>query len=241
MVPPKGVGHSTTLAWPGWKQPDIPVEVDTARLETSRTDTVKELPGYSVQNCPSGNFAFWVGAVGRGRRYCEKGIPQGTPWTVLRTPVSLRILSTSFISVSIFSVCCYSSVSISMAPPVRGSHWSLWWLQKQGRHPSDSCEEDRKCPAHKSIENYCHHAISRQYLGCCGLPTVSQYYYGASLYVNQRKEKNPPIIFKFTRQRWSSTTFGLYLALLVWRSNIRIIPQLNHLLHSSCNKVIFNS
>jgi hypothetical protein len=29
----KGVGPSTTLAWP---QPDIPVEVDTARLETSR-------------------------------------------------------------------------------------------------------------------------------------------------------------------------------------------------------------
>ncbi len=36
-VSPKGVGPSTTLAWPGWKQPDIPVEVDTARLETSRT------------------------------------------------------------------------------------------------------------------------------------------------------------------------------------------------------------
>ena len=32
----KGVGPSTTLAWPGWKQPDIPVEVDTAPLETSR-------------------------------------------------------------------------------------------------------------------------------------------------------------------------------------------------------------
>jgi hypothetical protein len=31
---PKGVGPSTTLAWPGWKQPDIPVEVDTGRLET---------------------------------------------------------------------------------------------------------------------------------------------------------------------------------------------------------------
>ncbi len=31
---PKGVGPSTTLAWSGWKQTDIPVEVDTARLET---------------------------------------------------------------------------------------------------------------------------------------------------------------------------------------------------------------
>ncbi len=34
----KGVGPSTTSAWPGWKQPDIPVEVDTARLETSCTE-----------------------------------------------------------------------------------------------------------------------------------------------------------------------------------------------------------
>ncbi len=38
MVQIKGVGPSTTLAWLGWKQPDIPVEVDTARLETSRTE-----------------------------------------------------------------------------------------------------------------------------------------------------------------------------------------------------------
>jgi hypothetical protein len=35
---PKGVGPGPTLAWPGWKQPDIPVEVDTGRLETSRSE-----------------------------------------------------------------------------------------------------------------------------------------------------------------------------------------------------------
>ncbi len=34
----KGVGPDTALAWPGWKQPDIPVEVDTGRLETSLTE-----------------------------------------------------------------------------------------------------------------------------------------------------------------------------------------------------------
>ncbi len=28
------VGPGPTLAWPGWKQPDIAVEVDTGRLET---------------------------------------------------------------------------------------------------------------------------------------------------------------------------------------------------------------
>ncbi len=32
----KGVGPSTTLAWSRWKQSDIAVEVDTARLERSR-------------------------------------------------------------------------------------------------------------------------------------------------------------------------------------------------------------
>ena len=36
----KGVGRGPTLAWPGWKQPDISVKVDTAGLKTSRTDTV---------------------------------------------------------------------------------------------------------------------------------------------------------------------------------------------------------
>ncbi len=37
-APTKGVGPGPTLAWPGWKQPDIPVEVDTGRLETSRSE-----------------------------------------------------------------------------------------------------------------------------------------------------------------------------------------------------------
>jgi hypothetical protein len=78
----KGVGPGMTLAWPGWKQSDIAVEVDTGRLETSRfkkcyancvllyfivlnsrvllmyTDTVEELPGYPVQNSLSGSFLF---------------------------------------------------------------------------------------------------------------------------------------------------------------------------------------
>jgi hypothetical protein len=35
---PKGVGPGPTLAWPGWKQPDISVEVDTGRLETSSSE-----------------------------------------------------------------------------------------------------------------------------------------------------------------------------------------------------------
>ncbi len=127
---PRGVGLSTTLVWPGWKQPDISVKVDTAWLETSRfkkccvkfvllyhpkvlnsrvlliyTDTVKELPG----------FLFWGGPVGRfGIVYDNvwRGCPRRTTWMMLRTPVCFRILSSSLTSVSIFSVWCYSSVSI---------------------------------------------------------------------------------------------------------------------------------
>ncbi len=83
----KGVGPGMTLAWPGWKQSVIAVEVDTGWLETSRfkkcctncipsslvlnsrvllmyTDTVEELPGYPVQNSPSGSFLFWRGSEG---------------------------------------------------------------------------------------------------------------------------------------------------------------------------------
>ncbi len=74
----KGVGPGPTLAWPGWRQPDIPVEVDTrassknvmqtvsystslvlnSRVLLMYTDTVEELPGYPVQNSPSGSFLF---------------------------------------------------------------------------------------------------------------------------------------------------------------------------------------
>ncbi len=77
----KGVGPGPTLAWPGWRQPDIPVEVDTdlyskragsknvmqtvsystslvlnSRVLLMYTDTVEELQGYPVQNSPSGSF-----------------------------------------------------------------------------------------------------------------------------------------------------------------------------------------
>ncbi len=75
----KGVGPSATLAWPGWKQSDIAVEVDTkqagsknvvqtlyystslvlnSRVLLMYTDTVKEMLGYPVQNSPSGSFPF---------------------------------------------------------------------------------------------------------------------------------------------------------------------------------------
>ncbi len=36
---------------------------------------------------------------------------------------------------------------------------------------------------------------------------------------------NPRIVFTFTRKSWSNTTFSSYLALLVWRSNMRNLPH----------------
>ncbi len=46
---------------------------------------MKELPGYPVQNCPSGSFLFWGGPVGRGgivylyMILCEGDAPEGHP------------------------------------------------------------------------------------------------------------------------------------------------------------------
>ena len=71
------------------------------------------------------------------------GYSRRTPWTVLRTPVCLRIVPTSFISVSIFSVCCYSSVSISVVSTFLGvvstsshiGHEGLYWCSYCRSHP----------------------------------------------------------------------------------------------------------
>jgi hypothetical protein len=40
----KGVGPGPTLAWPGWKQPDISVKVDTARLEAGQFKITINVP-----------------------------------------------------------------------------------------------------------------------------------------------------------------------------------------------------
>jgi hypothetical protein len=48
---------------------------------------------------------------------CEWDAPEGDPGQSF-IHLFARILSTSFTSVSIFSVCCFSSVSISMLIPI---------------------------------------------------------------------------------------------------------------------------
>jgi hypothetical protein len=69
----------------------------------------------------------------------------------VRTPVCFRILSSSLTSVSIFSVCCYSivSISVSILLPFRcllyvyinsvlRLHWKNWQLLQLRTLPTDS-------------------------------------------------------------------------------------------------------
>ncbi len=150
----KGVGPGMTLAWAGWKQPDIAVEVDTGQLETSRFK--KCCANCVILYFPSTEFksafnVYWHGGGAAGLSctelsiwefpflrgfcwqgwtsiwYCEKGMPQKDTLDNLRTPVCFRILSSSFTSVSIFSVSCYSIVSISVIQTVTRSksYWSM--------------------------------------------------------------------------------------------------------------------
>jgi hypothetical protein len=67
---------------------------------------------------------------------CEWDAPEGDP---RQSCIHLfaHILSTSFTSVSIFSVCCYSSVSISMVCPLS---WSIHYnLAGEGYTESTCC------------------------------------------------------------------------------------------------------
>jgi len=137
VVYPKGVGRGPTLAWPGWKQSVIAVEVDTGRLETSRFKKCYAncvLLYFPSTEIKSAFNVYWHGGGASGLSctelsiwefpflrgvcwqrwtsiwYSEKGMPQKDTLDNLRTPVCFRIPSSSFTSVSIFSVWCYSSV-----------------------------------------------------------------------------------------------------------------------------------
>jgi hypothetical protein len=114
-------GHGTTQHEPVqkmfWKLCiTVPITLGlNSRLLLMYPDTV--MPGYPVQNYPSGSFLSWGGPVGReGIVYdiAWMGCPRRTPWIILCTPVCFHILSSSLTSVSISSFWCYSSVSITV-------------------------------------------------------------------------------------------------------------------------------
>ena len=155
LVVPKGVGPGMTLAWPGWKQSVIAVEVDTGRLETSRFKkcyancVLLYFPstfnvywhgggaaGLSCTELSIWEFPFLRGVCWQGWTsiwYCEKGMPQKDTLDNLRTPVCFRILSSSLTSVSIFSVCWYSSVLYLNGADV---HWHPLQVHTLGRSDS---------------------------------------------------------------------------------------------------------
>ncbi len=95
----KGVGPSTTLAWPGWKQPDIPVEVDTARLETSCRFILYQCTELSIREFPSLRGGGAVGSGGIVYDIVWMGCPRRTPWQCcvhLSASVFYRRLSPQF-------------------------------------------------------------------------------------------------------------------------------------------------
>ncbi len=65
--------------------------------------------------------------------YCVNGTPKKETLDNIAYTCMLSILSKSFTSVSIFSVCCYSSVSISvLIPPPQSAVGSQgWWEHLQ--------------------------------------------------------------------------------------------------------------
>ncbi len=86
----KGVGPSTTLARPGWKQPDISVKVDTERLEKFCTTLVLNVYWHGVRSyrvilyrTVHLGVSFFEGGLSAGGEYymisCEWDVPEGHP------------------------------------------------------------------------------------------------------------------------------------------------------------------
>ncbi len=108
--------------------------------------------GLSCTELSIWEFPSLRGAVGSGGIVCDivwMGCPRRTPWTVLRTPVCCCLLSTSFTSVSIFSVCCNSSVSIS----VPGTYL-CWKLPEQGPVPTSAGNHHNRSRDRPLLENH---------------------------------------------------------------------------------------
>ncbi len=76
-----------------------------SRVLLMYTDTVKDLPGYPVQNSPSGSFLYWGGSVGRGGIVYDivgMGCPEGNPGKCAYT----CMLSYSIVSLTSISIFC---------------------------------------------------------------------------------------------------------------------------------------
>ncbi len=149
----KGVGPGATLAWPGWKQPDISVKMDTARLETGQSKkcciecvycTPLELNSRvlllytDMAWCRSCRVILYR-TVHLGVSFFEGGCRQGwtsiwycvngTPQKDTGKPAYICMLSYSIdvFHLSFNFLCwCYSSVSISV-----GLSFTWTWLHNR--------------------------------------------------------------------------------------------------------------
>ncbi len=84
------------------------------------TDTVEELPGYPVQNSPSGGFLFWGGPVGRGGIVYDivwRRCPRRTPWMMLRTPVCSYPIIVTHLSFNFLCLLLLYSIYLNGFPP----------------------------------------------------------------------------------------------------------------------------
>ncbi len=130
-VTAKGVGPSTTLAWPGWKHPDIAVEVDTSRLERSRFKKCnvywhgEGAAGLSCTELSIWEFRFLRGVCWQGGNsiwYCLNGMPRRKPWKMcvhLYASVSYRRLSPQFkFSLSGVTLYMYIYICGFSSPPL---------------------------------------------------------------------------------------------------------------------------
>jgi hypothetical protein len=147
--------------------------------------------------------------------------------------------SRSFMAVWVKLALSFSSLFMSI-----GLLYEFIRVHQQTSRISKLCKQTFLCRWIKISVKYIMYSIvapSLQYL------YHSWYYYGASLrkFICEASASrmliNPGIVFTFTRQRWSSTTFSSYLALLVWRSNIRNVRNSSScFLFSQQYRVIFS-
>ena len=95
--------------------------------KTHVSETVKELPGYPVQNSPSGNY-FWGGPAGRGGIVYDivwRRCPRRTPWMMLRTPVCSYPIIVTHLSFNFLCLLLLYSIYLNVwnGHGYRQSHW----------------------------------------------------------------------------------------------------------------------